>query len=68
MCPDIHANPGPVRLNNFSGGYDHDRRFASDSILQYDQDTKNFKEVGKLEQRRRSHKMSVVDTNDFNCS
>ena len=52
----------------FSGGYDDTSRLVGDKILQYDQDTKIFKEVGKLEQRRRSHKMSVVDTNDFNCS
>ena len=52
----------------FSGGYDLDASVYSDKILLLDEETVTFKEVGKLEQRRRFHSVSVVDINDFTCS
>ena len=52
----------------FSGGYDLDASVYSDKILVWDEETTTFKEIGKLEQRRYYHSMSVVDINDFTCS
>ena len=51
----------------FSGGYDRDAGLYSDKILVWEEETTTFKEIGKLEQRRRDHSMSVVDINDFTC-
>ena len=45
-----------------------DASVYSDKILLWDEETTTFKEVGKLEQRRRFHSVSVVDINDFTCS
>ena len=52
----------------FSGGYDKDAGVDSDEILLFDPDTKTFNNIGKLEQRRSYHSVSVVDINDFICS
>ena len=52
----------------FSGGYDADSRVYSDKILLFDPDTKTFKNIGKLEQRRQDHSVSVIDINDFTCT
>ena len=52
----------------FSGGYDVDSGVYSDKIMVWDQETATFKEIGKLEQRRRFHSVSLVDINDFTCS
>ena len=53
----------------FSGGFDADTKFfSSDKILLWDEKTTTFKEIGKLEQRRRDHSVSLVDINDFTCS
>ena len=52
----------------FSGGYDQDASVYSDKILLWDEETATFKEIGKLEQRRDRHSVSVVDINDFTCS
>ena len=52
----------------FSGGYDLDASVYSDKILVWDEETTTFKEIGKLEQRRYRHSVSVVDINDFTCS
>ena len=51
----------------FSGGYDQDVGVDSDEILLFDPDTKTFNNIGKLEQRRFGHSVSVVDINDFIC-
>ena len=51
----------------FTGGRDVDSNVYSDKILLWDEETATFKEIGKLEQRRRDHSMSVVDINDFTC-
>ena len=50
----------------FSGG--GDGGVYSDKILLFDSDTKTFNNIGKLEQRRAYHSVSVVDINDFICS
>ena len=39
-----------------------------DKVLRFDEDSKVFTEVGNLQQRRHAHSVTVVDTNDFNCS
>ena len=52
----------------FSGGKDEDAGVMSDEILLFDPDTKTFNNIGKLEQRRSYHSVSVVDINDFICS
>ena len=52
----------------FLGGYDSDSSLYSDKILVWDEETTTFKEIGKLEQRRRDHSVSLVDINDFTCS
>ena len=39
-----------------------------DEILLFNPDTKTFNYIGKLEQRRSGHSVSVVDINDFICS
>ena len=51
-----------------SGGYDVDSGLYSDKILVLEEATTTFKEIGKLEQRRNFHSVSLVDINDFNCS
>ena len=45
-----------------------DSGLYSDKILVLEEATTTFKEIGKLEQRRRYHSLSVVDINDFTCS
>ena len=45
-----------------------DSSVYSDKIMVWDQETATFKEIGKLEQRRAFHSVSVVDINDFTCS
>ena len=45
-----------------------DSSVYSDKIMVWDQETTTFKEIGKLEQRRYFHSVSVVDINDFTCS
>ena len=45
-----------------------DASVYSDKILLWDEETTTFKEVGKLEQRRDRHSVSVVDIIDFTCS
>ena len=57
-----------VHLVVFSGGRDQDAGVYSDKILLFDPDTKTFNNIGKLEQRRAYHSVSVVDINDFICS
>merc|ERR1712107_139187 len=60
-----------ITLNNqifTTGGYDSDSSIVSDKILLLDEETTTFKEIGKLEQRRYSHSVSVVNINDFTCS
>ena len=52
----------------FSGGIDSDSNVYLDKILLLDEETTTFKEIGKLEQRRRYHSVSLVDINDFTCS
>ena len=52
----------------FSGGIDSDSNVYLDKILLLDEETTTFKEIGKLEQRRAYHSVSVVDINDFICS
>ena len=52
----------------FSGGFDEDAIVYSDKILLWDEETTTFKEIGKLEQRRRDHSVSLVDIKDFTCS
>ena len=52
----------------FSGGYDLDASVYSDKILVWDEETTTFKEIGKLEQRRYYHSITLVNINDFICS
>ena len=52
----------------FPGGHDRDIKRARDELLLYDEDTKTFKQTGKLAQTRFYHSTSVVDMSDFNCS
>jgi len=62
---------GTISFNNqiiTTGGYDQDSSVFSDKIMVWDQETATFKEIGKLEQRRYYHSVSVVDINDFTCS
>merc|ERR1712029_1215594 len=51
-----------------TGGYDQDSSLHSDKILVWEEETTTFKEIGKLEQRRSFHSVSLVDINDFTCS
>ena len=51
----------------FSGGYDRDASLVTDDILQFNKETNKFVEVGKLEQRRKIHSISLVKTNDYTC-
>ena len=55
---------------SFSGGRgDRGQNWErSDKILLYDEDTKTFKQTGKLEQKRRMASVGIVNTTDFNCS
>ena len=50
----------------FSGGRD-DAGDESDKTLMFNKEIRIFEENGKLEQRRRSHSMSVVNIIDYNC-
>ena len=52
----------------FSGGYDWDAGLITDDILQFNKETNKFVEVGKLEQRRDRHSISLVKTNDYTCA
>ena len=52
----------------FTGGWDSDAYLVSDVILQFNKVTSKFIEVGKLEQRRDQHSISLVKTNDYTCA
>ena len=51
----------------FSGGCDEVAGDYSDKILMFNKKTGKFEQIGKLEQGRCYHSMSVVDFNDYNC-
>ena len=52
----------------FSGGWDEDAGLYSDVILQFNKETNKFAEVGKLEQRRYKHSISLVNINEYTCA
>ena len=51
----------------FSGGYDGDADDWSDKILMFNKEEKEFEEIGRLEQGRYSHSMSLVNMDKYNC-
>ena len=51
----------------FSGGYDDDADEMSDQILMFNKETRKFEQIGKLEQRRYLHSMSLVNISNFMC-
>jgi len=50
-----------------SGGYDVDAGEYSDKILMFNKETREFEQIGKLEQRRNVHSMSLVSLSDYTC-
>ena len=52
---------------HLSGGYDRDASLTRESIMKFDKETQNFIEVGKMQQRRDIHSMSLVNIDDYTC-
>ena len=46
----------------YSGGYDGSAR---NSILEYDPETKNWKQIGTMREARYDHAVTVVDFRDY---
>ena len=50
-----------------SGGYDYTAGLYSDQLLQFNKQSNKFDAVGRIEQRRMSHSMTLVNLSDYTC-